>query len=226
VAPAENAGSDAADLMPWVEKERTALVATLRQADPDGPTLCEGWDVRRLLAHLVLREQEPLANVSDGLSRPTPGQEKNLTRLTDDAQSPEGFGALVDRFSAGPPSWSPMSWAGENLNLIEYVIHHEDIRRAGPTPAEPRALPQAEADSIFRRLMLMARVAYARSPVGVSLTRPGKPTRMVKKGRTPVEITGEPTELALFLSGRHSAAKVDVAGPPEAVAEFQRWLAA
>ena len=54
-----------------------------------------------------------------------------------------------------------MSWAGENLNLIEYVIHHEDIRRAGPTPAEPRSLPQAESDSIFRRLMLMARVAYA-----------------------------------------------------------------
>ena len=49
---------------------------------------------------------------------------------------------------------------------------------------------------------------------------------MVKKGRTPVEITGEPTELALFLSGRRSAAKVEVTGSPEAVAEFQQWVAA
>ncbi len=211
--------------MPWVPKERAALVATLRNADADAPTLCEGWDVRRLLAHLVQREQQPLANVTDGLSRPKPGQEKNLTRLTDDAQSPEGFHALIDRFSAGPPPWSPMSWAGESINLVEYVIHHEDIRRAGPAPAEPRVLPQAESDSIFARLPLFGRVAFGRSPVGVQLARPGQPAKVVKKGPTPVQLTGEATELALYVSGRRSAAQVEVTGPAEAVAAFEQWVA-
>lgn len=211
--------------MPWVEKERAALVATLRGADADAPTLCEGWDVRRLLAHLVLREQQFLASVSDGLSRPKPGQEKNLTRLTDQAQSTEGFHALIDRFSAGAPGWSPMSWAGERINLVEYVIHHEDIRRAGPTPAEPRSLPESELASIFGRISLMARVAFVRSPVGVGLARPGKPAQLVKKGPTPVEISGDPVDLALYIGGRRSAAQVEVAGPPEAVASFQAWVA-
>jgi len=211
--------------MPWVEKERSALVATLRQADADAPTLCEGWDVRRLLAHLVQREQQFIANVTDGLSRPKPGEEKNLSRLADEARSPEGFQALIDRFSAGPPPWSPMSWAGESINLVEYVIHHEDIRRGGSDPAEPRALPQAETDSIFSRLPLFARVAFARSPVGVQLARPGKPAKVVKNGPTPVQITGEAIELALYVSGRRSAAQVDITGPPEAVAAFEQWVA-
>lgn len=221
---AGSAGSGAAE-MPWVEKERAALVATLRHADPEATTLCQGWNVRRLLAHLVQREQLPLANTVDQFSRAKPGQEKNLTRLTDEAATPAGFDALVDRFGQGPPRWSPLSWAGEGLNLAEYVIHHEDIRRGGPRPTEPRALPEAELQSIFRKLPLFARLTFSRSPVGVSIARPTGPPRQVKKGPTPVVVAGEPVELALFVSGRRSAARVEVTGPPAAVATFEEWVA-
>src|SRR4051794_21009511 len=102
--------------MGGVEQEKDAFVATLRSADPDGPTLDAGWDVRRLVAHLVQREQQPFAVLTDLLARRPPGQEPGLSRLTERARSPQGYAALVDRFEAGAPRWSPMSWASEQLN--------------------------------------------------------------------------------------------------------------
>ena len=222
--------------MPWVEKERTALVATLRASDPDGPTLCEGWNVRRLLAHLVQREHDLVGGVRDIVSRAEPGREKNLSTLTDGARTPEGYQALVGRFSEGPPRWSPMSWAGENINLLEYVIHHEDVRRAGSTPAAPRPLPDAESQSIWSKLLLVARLTFRASPVGVILAQPGGQSSVVKngvvkngvvkKGEPSVTLTGAPVELALYLNGRRTSAAVEVTGPPDAVLTFTSWLTA
>lgn len=211
--------------MPWVEKERTALVATLRATDPDAPTLCEGWNVRRLLAHLVQRETDLVGGIKDIVSRAEPGQEKNLTALTDGARTPEGYQALVGKFSEGPPRWSPMSWAGEQVNLIEYVVHHEDVRRAGSDPAPPRPLPAAEVQSIWSKLTMMSRLTFRKAPVGVILAQPGGKGAVVKKGESSVTLTGEPVELALFGSGRRTQASVEVSGPDDAVVAFNSWIA-
>ena len=116
--------------MRWIDTEKPALVETLRHADPEAPTLCEGWTTRHLLAHLVQREQNQLANLGDMIVRRPPGQEKYLGRLVEEARTPEGYDALVSRFAAGPVRWSAMNWGAETLNFTEYVIHHEDLRRA------------------------------------------------------------------------------------------------
>ena len=42
--------------MSVAQRERAALVATMRSVGPDAPTLCEGWTTRDLAAHLVIRE--------------------------------------------------------------------------------------------------------------------------------------------------------------------------
>ena len=56
----------------------------------------------------------------------------------------------------------------EALNLVEYVVHHEDLRRgAGPVP--PRDLPSAELDEILRRAKPVFKRAYRKAPVGVEL---------------------------------------------------------
>lgn len=226
--------------MGWARTEKNALVDTLRRADPDASTLCAGWSTRRLLAHLVLREQEVIGSLGDAVGRAEPGQEKYLGRLVDAAQSPEGYAGLVDRFVAGPPRWSPMSWGTEKINLLEYVIHHEDVRRGGAHPVEPRTLPPAQDKAIWSQLPLMARIRYRRSPVPVVLARPDGATARVSRGTqaskgTPaatgavqqgeVVLTGEPVELTLYVSGRRSAAQVQVSGPPAAVDSFQSWVA-
>lgn len=207
--------------MSWVATEQEALVQTLRSADPDAPTLCDGWDVRRLVAHLVQREQGPVAGISDAIVRKPAGQEPGLSRLTERARSPQGYARLVDRFVAGPPRWSPMSWAAEKINFVEYVVHHEDVRRGGPEPAEPRDLPAAEQDAVWQQLGLFA-LSLKRSPVGVRLVTPTGQTRVVKGGDG-VTLTGEPVELALWISGRRGPAHVAVTGSPDAVESFQSW---
>jgi len=199
-------------------------VDTLRVSDPDAPTLCEGWDVRHLLAHLVQREHSPTASLGDVVVKRRPGQEKYLGRLVDRARSPQGYAALIDRFRAGPPRWSPMSWAGESINLVEYVIHHEDVRR-GAGAALPRALPAEEALAIWSKLGMFARLSYRKNPVGVRLALPDGTSEPIKLGSEAVVLTGEPVELALYVSGRRQAASVEVTGPPETVARFQSWVA-
>lgn len=208
--------------MSWVAQEQDALVQTLRASNPDASTLCEGWDVRRLLAHLVQREQDPVSGLKDAVARKPPGHEPGLTRLTERARSPYGFARLVDRFAAGAPAWSPMSWAAEKVNLVEYVIHHEDVRRGGPDPVGPRDLTGAQQDAVWQQLGVFARLGLRKAPVGVRLARPTGDTRVGKAGDG-VTLTGEPVELALWVSGRREPAHVTVTGSPDAVQAFSAW---
>jgi uncharacterized protein (TIGR03085 family) len=210
--------------MGWAQTEKKALVETLRRTDPEAPTLCAGWNTRRLLAHLVQREQDPRGTLGDALRRAEPGQEKHLGRLADGAVTPEGYAALVDRFVAGPPRWSPLSWASEQVNLLEYVIHHEDVRRGAATSPGPRVLPEHERQRLWQQLPLLARLRYRSAPVGVVLAQLSGARATVKKGADAVTLTGDPVELALYASGRRRAAHVQVAGPPEAVGRFQAWV--
>jgi uncharacterized protein (TIGR03085 family) len=212
--------------MPWVDAERRGFVDMFRSTDPDAPTLCQGWTTRHLLAHLVQRQQGPLwATIGDMVGHREPGQEKYMGRLVEAARSDAGYEALVTQFQKGAPRWSPMSWADESLNFIEYVIHIEDVRRGGDRPLSPRVLPPAEVRSIWKRLQLMAKVTYLRAPVGVRLSAPDGGTEVVKKRADGVALTGDPVELLLYVSGRREAAHVKLTGPPAAVAAFQAWAA-
>ena len=208
--------------MGWVEQEKKSLVTTLRSCDPSAPTLDEGWDVARLLAHLVQREQGMAGMIKDAVARKPPGQEPSLNELVAGTKAPGGFEALIDRFVDGPPTLSPMNWAAEKFNLAEYTIHHEDIRRAGASPAEPRELPNGQTDAIWGQLSLLGRAGLRPSPVGVHLATSDGRHKIAKKGAG-VTIVGDPVELALYVSGRRSAAKVDVTGPSELVGKFQAW---
>lgn len=208
--------------MSWVDDEKTALVATLRSTDPYASTLDEGWDVRRLLAHLVQREHELLSGVTDAVARKPPGQEPALTRLVAGASTPQGYATLIDRFAADPPRWSPYSWAAEKINLVEYVVHHEDIRRGGPDPAQPRSLPAGQQHAIWQQLGLFA-LTFRSSPVGVRLATPTGSSRVAKKGDG-VTLIGEPVELALYISGRRPPAQVALTGSPDAITAFTAWI--
>lgn len=208
----------------WAEAERQALVATLRATDPEAPTLCAGWDTRHVLAHLVQREQDPASSLGDLVVKRKPGEEKYLGQLVESARSPLGYDALARRFSDGPPRWSPLSWAADSISLLEYVVHHEDVRR-GSGPVPPRQLPAAELDVIWTRLPLLVRLSYRKSPVGVILARPDQTSQVVKTGSGSVTLTGDPVELALYVTGRRAAASVQVNGNPTDVAAFESWAA-
>src|SRR4051794_10763313 len=109
----------------FARTERQALCDTLDAIGPDAPTLDEGWTARDLAAHLVLRESRPDASLGIVLA-PFAGWTDRVQRGIAAGDWP----ALVQRLRSGPPHWSPYSLPGvdERVNLVELVVHHEDVR--------------------------------------------------------------------------------------------------
>ena len=130
---------------------------------------------------------------------------------------------LVRSVRTGPPTLSVFSLPGMEgmANLVEYVVHHEDVRRAQPGWA-PRDLPADLADELWSRLRQMGRLMYRRVPVGVTLVRTdGTGGELVVRDRQPmVTLTGPVLELLLRTYGR-TAVHLDVAGDPDAIAAFE-----
>lgn len=226
-AAAPGGGSPAPDPARLLQAEREALVASFREAGPDAPTLCAGWTTRDLAAHLVVREARPDVLPGIGLTG-TPAE-----RHTEKVQSEyarKDWGTLLAQFSRGPAPWMPFALpvVGPAINLAEYVVHHEDVRRAVPgwTVRRDEALQQA----VWRTLVRAGRLTHRKSPVGVVLVAPGIGRTAAKRppeGRGTVVLTGEPVELLLFSFGRESVARVELSGDPadvEALRSHRRAL--
>lgn len=200
----------------WDRVERQNLEETLRAADPQAPTLCEGWEVRHLVAHLYLRRRQPWRAFGQG-------EGSVFAELADRARDRGAYTDLVERFAAPVPPVSPMALAdgplGPVTNTTEYVIHHEDVRRgAGPVPA--RSLPAEQNDTLFDAVVQFGRLALRKLDVGVVLAVPGGRRRVVKRAEESVAVIGSPVELALVVSGRRRAADVELVGSPSALAAF------
>lgn len=199
----------------YARTERAALADLLDEVGPDAPTLCEGWTTRDLTAHLVIREARPDAALGV-LGGPLAG----WTKKVQDGTAQEDFPALVDRVRTGPPTLSFFNVPGVDAqaNLIEYVVHHEDVRRGGED-WEPRDIPADLADQLWSRAQRMARMFCRRVPVGLVLRRTdGSGGEIVaKSGPDPVVVSGTAMELTLFLYGR-KAIRVDWSGPESSVA--------
>jgi uncharacterized protein (TIGR03085 family) len=208
--------------MTWVEGERRSFAVDFRAADPNAPTLCAGWTTRHLCAHLVQREHAILHSIWDQVTTKTPGEERFMRRLVDAAGTPDGYDALVDRFAAGPSRRSLVGQFDEALNLVEYVVHHEDLRR-GSGPVPPRDLPPAELDEIWRRARPVLKRAYRKAPVGVELAPEGGAVIAVRRGPSIVTVAGPRLELLLHAFGRRSAADIQVDGSSDDVDSFTRW---
>jgi uncharacterized protein (TIGR03085 family) len=209
--------------------EREAISDLLMQVGPDAPTLCEGWTTRDLAAHLVVRESRMDAAL--GISwRPLAAHAESVRLRV--AQRP--WPSLIATLRAGPPVLSPMRPIDGVVNLMEFLVHHEDVRRGGQSWATRDLGPDTEA-FLWRRIAMAARFLYRRSPVALTLRAPGTglPDITVPKGpkdskepKEPKEtaanaghvtLTAGPVEILLHANGR-TACIVDVDGDADAVA--------
>ncbi len=218
--------------MSHAQDERRAICDLLAELGPDQPTLCAGWQTADLAAHLVLRERRPDAGAGM-MGGPLAGYTRRVqARLAERTPFPR----LVQLIRSGPPRYSVFAVPGadQRLNLVEYFVHHEDVRRAQPG-TQPRPISPQLADALWARLPL-ARFLLRRAPVGVELVRtdagsrpPDAPSqggngrvRITVKARTPlVTVSGEPAELTLWVMGRTGAAHVRLDGSDTDVAALQ-----
>jgi uncharacterized protein (TIGR03085 family) len=184
---------------PIDERERRELCDLLTEVGPDAPTLCEGWTTLDLAAHLVLRE--------------------HFKKWTDErmaAEKAKGLPVLVERLRGGAPlvPWR-IPRVRTLMNGVEYFIHHEDVRRANGLG---RRTDRPDLERIAWRLTGFSGRGLARKirPHGLELRRPGGEPRHFGPAGGAV-LSGEPTELLLYLSGRRDAAVVALDGDDAAV---------
>ena len=198
--------------------ERAALCNLLAAVGPDAPTLCEGWTTYDLAAHLAIRDRVPAAWPGIMVSRFAARTERAQTRFRNE----HPYADCVALVRGGAPRWSPMGapGLGDLVNLAEYVIHHEDVRRAQPEWA-PRAITTGLSDSLWKSLRLSARATLRRVPDGVLMVRAGTTDQFTaSRGQLVVTITGDPLELTLYAAGRRSVARVEIRGDDAAVARL------
>ena len=198
-------------------RERNALVATMRATGPEAPTLCAGWTTRDLAAHLVVREFRP--DAAAGVLVPVLAARLEELRLRE-AERP--WAELLAKIEGGAPWYSPLKYADRVANAAEYLVHHEDVRRAGGDWTR-RDFEVDDLDRIWLLGTTVARTSLRRVPARVELRTPPE-IRLTKPGTLAtgaalapvVSITAEPVEMLLWAFGR-DAVTVDISGAQQGI---------
>jgi uncharacterized protein (TIGR03085 family) len=200
--------------LPPHRAERAALCDLFGALGPDAPTLCEGWLTYDLAAHLFIRERRPLS----GPGLVMGGAAARLTaRILTRTKETHPYPDLVASVRRGPPV--VLAPFDKVMNLTEYFVHHEDVRRgAGDnTPRTPEELAAVEAalwKTLQRGGKFMTRPLQG---TGLDLVTPAGDVIHARAGTPLATLTGTPGEIVLYLAGRKSAAQVALGGPPDAI---------
>ncbi|MFD3513049.1 maleylpyruvate isomerase family mycothiol-dependent enzyme [Streptomyces sp. NPDC058657] len=196
------------DIWALVHAERTALIedlTRLRSEQWDEPSLCDGWTVHDVAAHLVDSARTTRTGFVVALVRARFDFDRlnargmRRERGASPAETLARLRQVAGRRSAPP---APL-----DTRLVEEVVHGEDIRRplgvthVYPGEAVSRALRlQARTPAAFGGAKeLTARIRLTATDTGLSL------------GTGP-EVTGPALALLLAVSGRRAALD-ELAGP-------------
>jgi uncharacterized protein (TIGR03085 family) len=214
------AADQAAVMVPLDTQERLELCDLFDELGPSVPTLLEGWNAHDLAAHLVLREHDLVAGpclvLPGAFQRFAEGRRASLAKRTD-------FTRLVEQIRSGPPvGFFRLGWVRTLANLNEFFVHHEDVRRANRRG--PRSLPPAMDAALWRNVRRSSRFLSRRlRSCGLEVQWAGTNERTVARAGEPTtRLSGPPGELLLYVFGRRDAARIDLSGPPDAVAAVQR----
>ncbi len=211
------AGVDAMSLAREERAELADLLATLTPAQWEAPSLCTGWRVRDVVAHMYSYEElGPVGLVgrfvrgglrldrvnAAGVAAYADRSPDDLLALVRDHQQPRGLTAGF----------------GGRIALTDGVIHHQDIRRPlglpRDIPAErmrvvlefARTAPTIGAAKRVRGLTLVATDLDWRAGSGPVVEGPAEPLLMAVAGRRGVagELTGPGLETLAARIGARS----------------------
>jgi uncharacterized protein (TIGR03085 family) len=197
----------------YARAERAALAELFSETGPDRPTLCAGWQTRDLAAHLVTRDRRPDAALGI-IVKPLAGYTDKLRNSA--AKRP--WETLVDQV-AKPPRLS-MAGIGpldRATNTTELFVHHEDVRRA-QEGWSPRPLEQGLGKALAGQVRLVGKLRLRRFPASITINMPGyaQPFR-TGAGGPDLDVSGDPGEMTLLLSGRQQVSRVNIVGPDDLV---------
>jgi uncharacterized protein (TIGR03085 family) len=140
-----------------------------------------------------------------------------LHRSTDRLQArtrQRPYTEIVASLRGGAPLKTP--GVGEAVDLHEFFVHHEDVRRANGL--EPRADPALDS-ALWRIVPVFGRFLSRQARgIEIELETPEGRVRRIRKGEQRVAAFGRPQELFLWLYSRPS--EVSLAGDRSALARL------
>jgi uncharacterized protein (TIGR03085 family) len=197
-------------------RERHELCDLALALGPDAPTLCEGWDARDLVSHLLVRERNPISSLGNVVP-PLSG----LTERAMDHRRAKPFEVQVETLRSPAPVLRVVSPLDRLINTFELVVHHEDLRRGQPDWS-PRDLPAADRDVLWSQLRRGGSFFGRKLPVPTVLRRSDTgDTAVLRNGADPVTVTGPVVELVMFLFGRTAVRDLAFEGPDDGVAALR-----
>jgi len=185
------------DVWPIVHAERAALIAdleTLTEAQWDQPSLCDGWSVHDVVAHIIDTARTTRRGFVYGLARAGFDFDRQNAEGVERERGPDPAATLLTLREVADRTWTPP--APMDSRIVEMVVHGEDIRRPlGIT----RSYPQ-------RALQLQARtkVGFGGAKEHLDAVRVTATDSDVSVGDGP-EVRGPSLSLLLALSGRRVA---------------------
>lgn len=205
------------DLWPITFRARESLLSTLEGVDDDrwdAASLCDGWTIRQVLAHLILAARPPTRRYVPAVLRAKGNFDRaNHELAVADARKPpeqllaQYRGIVRHKFS--PPGWPKAA------PLSDILLHSLDVRiPLGAETDEPAEHYEPVLELLFSR-------------VGRSFTRRDRPeARWVATDHSWVhgngpEVRGTMEDLALTAAGRGARIN-DLQG--EGVAALRDWL--
>jgi len=197
----------AVDVRRLAREERAdfaAFLATLSPQQWQAPTLCAGWRVRDVVAHVIgyddLDTRRLLAYVIQGRLRLGRVNAAALARYH--ARSPEQLLALLTDHPQ--PRGVPAALGGR-VGLTEALIHHQDIRRP---LAQPRAIPPERLLPALRIALIAPDIGGLWRIRGVRLVA----TDLPFSAGIEQEVRGPAEALLMTIAGRHGVAG-ELSGP-------------
>lgn len=189
------------DVWPIVHAERAALIADLElltDAQWDVPSLCEGWSVHDVVAHIIDTAMTTRLGFVFGLARAGFDFDRQNAEGVERERGPDPAATLRTLREVAGRTWTPP--APMDSRIVEMVVHGEDIRR--PLGIIRHYPP----DAVARALQLQARtrVGFGGAKEHLSSVRVIATDSDVAVGVGP-EVHGPSLSLLLALSGRRVA---------------------
>ena len=191
----------AVDVRRLAREERAdfaAFLATLSPQQWQAPTLCAGWRVRDVVAHVIgyddLDTRRLLAYVIQGRLRLGRVNAAALARYH--ARSPEQLLALLTDHPQ--PRGVPAALGGR-VGLTEALIHHQDIRRP---LGQPRTIPPERLLPALRIALIAPDIGGLWRIRGVRLVA----TDLPFSAGIGQEVRGPAEALLMTIAGRHGVA--------------------
>lgn len=116
---------DVREMLACERRDLVELLHTLTPEEWEAPSLCEGWRVRDVVAHL-LYDTIPLHRYLLAAVRNGPSVDRFNNRLVDNERLTPPSTLLARLSSIENGTLSPLS---PKISLADMLVHHQDIRR-------------------------------------------------------------------------------------------------